>query len=452
RPVNLYWDGQHVPKVIAMLAHAAPPLVVAAGALALVGGLAALFWALRASTARVLASMRSPGPRRALGAGAAVLVGLYALGVAGVTTPTRYWFSLPVAATYLQQARFVAHALIEERSGGTLPPVEPAASRFENADLARLGGADVLVVFIESYGASVYDSPPTAPVARLGRDRLGTAVAAPGRQIVSAFYESPTFGGSSWLAHITLFSGVTIAEPGDYALMLTQSRPTLARRFKAEGYRAVALMPGLKSAWPEGAFYGFDRIYDERSLDYRGPEFGWWRVPDQYSLAKLHALEIAPEPRAPLLLFFPTVNTHTPFAPTPPYQPDWSRLFDDEPFDADDVAAALRKGPEWTNLQPVYADSVAYTLTFLAGYLREHPGSDSVLVVLGDHQPQAAVAGQGARWDVPVHVITRNDAIVDTLLAAGFVAGVTPRDEALGPLEDLNGLLLRAFSSPPGKH
>ncbi len=57
-------------------------------------------------------------------------------------------------------------------------------------------------------------------------------------------------------------------------------------------------MPGSSHPWPEGAFYRFDEIYDRARLDYRGPKFGWWFVPDQFTLARLDALEIAP-PLAP---------------------------------------------------------------------------------------------------------------------------------------------------------
>src|SRR5690606_16868208 len=102
-------------------------------------------------------------------------------------------------------------------------------------------------------------------------------------------------------------------------------------------------------------------------------------------------LEIAPPSRAPLLVFFPTINTHTPFAPAPPYQSDWGRMLSTAPYDAAELEASLAERPEWTNMQPAYAESVKYTLTFLGGYLRAHADSDSVLVILGDHQPQASV-------------------------------------------------------------
>ena len=208
------------------------------------------------------------------------------------------------------------------------------------------------------------------------------------------------------------------------------------------------MMPGLRNDWPEGAFYGFDAIFGERELDYRGPEFGWWRIPDQYSLAKLDGLALGAGPRSPVFVFFPTINTHIPFRPTPPYQPDWARVLTRHPFDDAEVAASVAQSPDWTSLSVPYAESFLYTLDYLAGYLRARPDADFVLVLLGDHQPAASVTGIDARWDVPVHVITRRAAITDALRAAGFVPGMELASATrAGTLADLTSVLLGAFDS-----
>ena len=89
---------------------------------------------------------------------------------------------------------------------------------------------------------------------------------------MSAFVESPTFGGSSWLAHITLLSGVEIRSHDANALLMSEKRDTLVTDFKQHGYRTVAVMPGLWQNWPEGTFYGFDDIYGGERLDYQGPD------------------------------------------------------------------------------------------------------------------------------------------------------------------------------------
>ena len=61
-----------------------------------------------------------------------------------------------------------------------------------------------------------------------------------------------------------------------------------------------------------------DEIYGGGRLDYRGPQFGWFDIPDEYALAKFDALEAGRSGRPPLFMFFPTISTHTPFRPTPP--------------------------------------------------------------------------------------------------------------------------------------
>ena len=125
---------------------------------------------------------------------------------------------------------------------------------------------------------------------------------------------------------------------------MAQKRDTLVTTFKRSGYRTVALMPGLWQSWPEGAFYGFDEIYGGARLEYLGPQFGWFDIPDQFALAKFDAEEANVangDQRAPIFMFFPTISTHTPFRPTPPYQQDWQRMLTDRPFDQGDLDRAF---------------------------------------------------------------------------------------------------------------
>lgn len=442
RPVNFYWDAQHLPAVGAMLAKVAPAWLVALFVLALAGALAALFAAFHWAVGRISRALEVPVMRRTLGVLAMGLVVAYAGGHLWQWRSLQ-WFALPVAGTYWQQARFLAEAYAASQ-GGELP-IRP----LERSNLARVAGADVLLMFLESYGATSYDRPAIANVVSPYRAALHEAAAATGRRVVSAYVTSPTFGGASWLAHATLMSEHEVRDVGQYGLLLTQRRETLPALFAEKGYRSIAWMPGLRNPWPEGGYYGFASIYGEREIDYRGPDFGWWRIPDQFALAKLDAMELTPEPRAPVFVFLPTINTHVPFRPTPPYQPDWQRLLGEEPFAAEAAAASVAEEPDWTNLAPAYADSLAYTFEYLAGYLRERPGADFVLLLVGDHQPAASVSGVGARWDVPVHVVTGRNEIADALLGMGFVEGVRlmPAQPPIGAMADLTAMFLRAFDT-----
>ena len=163
--------------------------------------------------------------------------------------------------------------------------------------------------------------------------------------------------------HITLLSGVEIRSHDANALLMAEKRDTLVSTFEHHGYRTVAVMPGLWQNWPEGSFYKFDEIYGGARLDYHGPTFGWWDMTDQYVLARMDALEVRRTPRAPLFVFFPTISTHIPFTPTPPYQPDWARVLTHDPYEDADVKRAYLRQPDWMDLGPSYADALDLNVT-----------------------------------------------------------------------------------------
>ena len=205
-------------------------------------------------------------------------------------------------------------------------------------------------------------------------------------------------------------------------------------------------MPGLITEWPEGGFYGFEKIYGANEINYRGPEFGWWRIPDQFSLARLMDEELHTADRDPLFLLFTTITSHMPFRPVPPYQEDWSRLLSDDPFEEQALRQSLSKSPDWTNMQPAYAETLAYMYSYLGGYLQDNQHDDFIWVVIGDHQPPANVSGQDVRWDVPVHVISDNDSIIEALLQQGFQEGMTPAQDPIGTMHELPIKLLTVFA------
>jgi hypothetical protein len=440
RPINLYWDIRHVGAVAAMMTDAVstPLLLTAVVALLLFLGL--VFLATRWAFATVATAQRVVAVRGAMAVAALAVCGQFAAQtVAGEALPPIV-VAPPVTATYFSQARLVAMQM-----GGTTSAIAAVRPRLDT-DLGRVRGADVLLVFMESYGAVTVDRPVVAAPLTASRARFAADVAATGRAVVSAMVDSPTFGGASWLAHISLLTGVEARDEGANAALMSQSRDTLISTFADGGYRTVALMPGLGYAWPEGAFYGFDAIYDTEAMAYGGPRFGWWTVPDQFALARLDVLE-APHDGRPRFVFFPTTSTHAPFAPIAPYQPDWPRLFSTEPYAATDVARELAQVPNYLDMTPSYIHAVDYGLASIGGYLRQHPGRDLVLVLIGDHQPAALVAGEGASWNVPVHVVASRPAVLAALRGAGFSDGVMPERRPIGPMHALLPTLLTSFGT-----
>lgn len=440
RDINLYWDVRYMPDVAAMIAHAVPSWLILVAAALTLAALAAGFFVFRWALRRVVGALEDPLARAGMTIAAASVVLFYVVLLA-TSGPFAYHtvFPTPVSATIARQMRLVAGAM---RASTTLAPTPPL-----DADLGRVRGSDVFLIFVESYGAIAFEKPDIAPYLADARRDLASAISATGRTAASAFVDSPTFGGSSWLAHVSLMSGVEVRDPETNARLLTEHRETMVSAFRRRGFRAIALMPGLRQRWPEGAFYGFDEIDGAARLDYHGPEFGWFAIPDQFSLARLDALEVDRAPRPDLFVFYPTISTHFPFQPTPPYQPDWRRIFDAHPYDAAQIVAAYDRQPDWRHFAPGYVDAVAYTYRTLAGYLRKRDGRDSIFVVLGDHQPAAAVSGENASWSVPVHIVASRRSIVDALLAHGFHEGLVPARPALGRMHTLLPMLLDAFSN-----
>ncbi len=436
RDINLYWDLRFIPDVVSLLAKAAHVWLVlgVVAALAILGALLYLIigWAIRT----LMSAAVSPRQRITLGIVSLIAVLMFGVKEAGWGLPG-IAFARPVTATYARQVGVAWRAM----TGKTVVPASPPL----DSPLGRVKGADVYLIFLESYGAVTFDRPAFASALTPARMAFENAIHRSNRDVVSAFVESPTFGGNSWLAHISLMSGIEVRDPDVNAMLMAQKRETIVTLFKRHGYRTVALMPGLWQAWPEGAFYNFDQIYGGERLAYQGPEFGWFDIPDEFALAKFDELEAAKPSRPPLFMFFPTISTHTPFRPTPPYQSDWRRVMTPDPFDETDLDHAFDQQADWLNLGPSYVDAMAYSYATLTGYLQKIADRDVVIILLGDHQPPALVSGEGAPWDVPVHVITSRRDVLDRLAAHGFRRGLTPSRPDLAKMNALLRILLDAF-------
>lgn len=451
REVNLYWDGAQIPRFLWVTAQDMP-WWVSAGALA---GVALCLWLLYRSlrwAIAIAATEAAPYALRTrwvwlLTATAVVLVSANYAGVRA-TWPV---VSKPVIPTYWRQATILYAALSPQRLDQALPPsttLQTALAAPAGTALAALAGRDVYLIFMESYGAVAYDNPKAFAGLAEARRRFAADLAAGGRDVVSAFVSSPTFGGASDLAHLSLLSGIDLADPLRHDLLLTSTRPTLSTLFRAHGYRVYGLYPALSWEWPERAFYGFDEFDEAGSLGYRGPPLGYWSIPDQYSIARFEQLHPRGGDAPPRLVFFPTITCHFPFNPVPPYQPDWQRVLTDQPFEQADVARALAERPDWLDMLPAYVRMVEYTYRWLGGFLRQTEPRETVFVLVGDHQPTANISGESARWDVPVHVVSRDAALLKGFVDQGFRPGLEPPRQPLGRLHDLTAMLLRGFAQP----
>ena len=206
--------------------------------------------------------------------------------------------------------------------------------------------------------------------------------------------------------------------------------------------------PGVTRAWPEGAFYDYDRIVDSRGMGYRGPQFGWAPMPDQFTLDDLGRAELAPG-HAPVMAVVPLVSSHVPWAPLPRTVP-WDQLGDGSVFDGM-PAAADQPAQVWADpsrIKAAYASSIVYSLDTLVGFVQRYGGDDTVLVVLGDHQPAQVVTGPDASRDVPVTVVAHDPAVLDRISGWGWSTGLRPAPDApVWPMSAFRDRFLGAFGA-----
>jgi len=434
RPLDLYFDLAHVPSLVGLAAASLGPWQAAGAlvfaALAAAALVAAVAWAILAWQ-DVLAQRRR----------AVVVLAIAALALG--QGAGHGLVSFAAADAIADQGRRLAHAGavltgLDHSYDAALQAPEPSG------DLAALAGRDVFLVFVESYGTAALDEPGLRERVAPALAEFAAAIRHAGYGMVSSRLVSPVFGAGSWLAHGTIESGLKL-DPFLDQLLTRSGRATLARDLAVSGHHTVAVMPGIKKPWPESASWGFQRTLFARDLRYDGPAFGWFDIPDQYTLARFTERELGPG-HAPLFAEIVLVSSHTPFAPVPPYVADWRG---DDPYRglAQDEWRRIYAEPDWAHLERPYLSSIEYDLKTLAGWLAALPG-DGLVIILGDHQPPGIVSGASSPWTVPIHVLSRDPALIAPFARQGYVEGaLPPRDSHVKGMESFLGDFLAGFST-----
>ncbi|WP_344935272.1 sulfatase [Sphaerisporangium flaviroseum] len=358
---------------------------------------------------------------------------------------------MPVAAHAYDHSLQVRAALQDRKTFAAESAVDAFRDTPGEDLLTALRGKDVIVSFVESYGRDAVEDPEFAPQVGAVLDAGNRRLRAAGFAAQSAFLTSPTSGGGSWLAHSTLLSGLWVDNQQRYSTLLASDRLTLNGAFRRAKWRTVGVMPGNTRDWPEGAFFGYDRVYDARNLGYRGPRFNWGTMPDQYTLSSFERLERAKRDRAPVMAEMPLVSSHAPWVPTPRLI-DWGDVGDGSVFGpmatAGDSPEAVWRDP--ARVRAAYRGSIEYSLNSLITYVETYGDDDLVLVFLGDHQPAPIITGQGADRDVPITIVARDRAVLDRISGWGWQDGLKPGPQApIWRMDAFRDRFLTAFGPQP---
>ncbi len=433
RSFNPVVDPSLIAIAVETLAMTSTWLVVAAvaGWLALIGGVAALFfW-----TARAVAAHR---PSMLIFGG--VLLGV-TLGLR--FTPYRD-LSVFDAATFARDqvvniGRSIEAAEQFERDVAADPFRDIPGERL----LMRLKGNDVLLIFVEAYGRTAFESD--AAVKQLAESEA--ALRAAGYSMRSTWLVSPTFGGASWLAHGTFVAGLWIEDHQRYNTLFVSEHKTLIHDFGRAGWRTAAVMPLFTRPWPEGKFFGFDAIYTANDLGYPGPPFGYITMPDQYVLSAFQRRELTAADRKPVMVEMALNSSHLPWTPRPHFLP-WDKVGDGAVF------ATARDGEDvdidWLAPQKMrgqYDLAITYAIKTVFSFAETQVKEPALIIVVGDHQPVSLVAGTSASHEVPIHILARDPALLESF--TGWADGLAPTAQSpVWKMDAMRGHILKAFSEP----
>ncbi|MPY41008.1 sulfatase [Streptomyces phyllanthi] len=317
--------------------------------------------------------------------------------------------------------------------------------------LTGLRGKDVLITFIESYGRSAIDDP------QMGVP-LGETLAQKTQELKDAGYasrsgwlRSPITGAGSWLGHSTFLSGLWIKNQSRYNNLVASDRLTLTEAFRRTGaWRTVGIVPGTQKAWPEGKFFGLNHIYDSDQLGYQGPKFSWSTMPDQYTLKAFEELEHGKAGRKPMMAEIILTSSHNPWAPIPSTIPE-DRIGDGSIYHSLQKAEGKDPKEVWkdpSNVRDEYRKSIQYSVTSLVDHVAKYGSKDTVLIFLGDHQPNKTVTGENPSHDVPVSIVAQDPEVLDKIADWGWTDGLKPAEDApQWRMDKFRDLFMTAFGS-----
>jgi len=423
RPFVPWTDLEFIPALFNMVfqtaAFARTPVLIGGGIVLLAAGAGLIYLLLR---------LVEGGIRRAgviyTGGAAAFFVVLGA--VVGFGPPLTGVMIRQVHAPPAVEEQLLLEAA--DAAEGSAQPREIEAAP-DPAALPGLAGRDVFIFIVESYGHTLFSNPRHYA---LIAERLGEVERDLGRAgfaAASRFLDSPTFGGTSWLADATLLTGVRIDTQHKYNTVFRSGIENMTQLFEAAGYRSIMSAPGTRQADEEWkSFYRFDEYYFLTDFGYQGPYFCFGVMPDQYQINRIRRSALARDTGEPVFVEFFLVSSHTPFNFIPPYIESWDSIEDGSEYHAMPKEIYRNNWLTGGEYPEGYTASVRYVLTVVSRFLIQYAAEDALAFIVGDHQPKFPVSEKDATFSVPMHVLSRDHGIIEAFRFYGYTDGLHPED------------------------
>jgi hypothetical protein len=426
--------------------------VYLAGGTAIIVLIGLIFWGARTSFGGIPIPALGRTTRFGL-----IALGLIAILVGALFPKQTADLRMPVSSVTAETMENIRRSLETRDYVKTFATIDPTDS-YNYAQYPLFETPDVFFIFIESYGSVVYKRQHfTSPYSEMS-EALEKNLANDGWSAVSTLSEAPTWGGGSWMSYTSALFGVLVDQQSKYDALKEKysvlEYPNIGRYFSSQMYDYVWVVP-INRRMPEKLevndqrFYGANRWITFDTLNYEGPVFGWGpSAPDQFTFGFIQ--EFVTQLEQPTFLVYLTQNSHYPWTPLPPILDDWRDL---ENLDMQDgvLSEAQKKGLFLGALRQNYLQAVHNTLDSLEEFITSLEKENSVIVLIGDHQPPA-ISRHNDGYGTMVHIISQDVDLLASFHEYGFENGLVL--ENLEPTirhEGLYSLFVRNFIARYGK-
>ncbi len=291
---------------------------------------------------------------------------------------------------------------------------------------------NILLIFIEAYGTILGSVPPYDLDYGAQLKSMESNLAQHGWHSASALSNSTVLGGRSWLGFTSLISGLRLDNHPAYERLIEfhSGFPHLINTLRHHGYTTYRLntMQSMGSNFNQidsisGLYFNVAHWTRYSDIPYKGYAYDYFGgIPDQYALHFWHD-HILKREKNPYFLFFITLSTHAPFYLPPPLVEDWRTL---------DLIKSSPHGSvrsEQTKPLDRYSKSVSYTLSVLQEYIVHKADTNTLIILVGDHQPagmEYLLKGKTDTYAAPLHIICKDQSWIDRLRLKGFHSGMVP--------------------------
>ena len=289
-------------------------------------------------------------------------------------------------------------------------------------NLSKLAGTNVIVIFLESYGAILVEEPELIVSYKKLIFEMQAKLETRSFSMVSGYSEAPD---SSWLSRLSFSTGTRIDDRASASLAMLSRLTTLNQKFSQNGYSSLSVMPGVEEQVLKiESFFGFREKIRFWNIDWPQDKSvrGWAKIPDQYVLDWLG--------RKPILKKNTSVyaeiilsSSHSPYGIVPPYITNKPINFKD--YWTDEVTQNKQLGifPHLTGSYKKYMLSIEYSLRSVFEFIERYLNQECLIILIGDHQPPGLRTHSSL---VPVHVISYKPELLVSFKKIGFETEVFP--------------------------